>query len=101
MEFFGLAQWDRIAMNRNDVAGIARKRPQPPAETAMRNKGALLGHPSGTGTFQRGEYLGDGKQATISSSVGRGQSKWVTPKEYVPWDGKTLLSTREQIQGNK
>lgn len=92
---------DRIAMNRNDVAGVMRKRPKPPAETSARNKprGALLGHPSGTGAFQKGEYLGDGK--AITSSVGRGQSKWVKLKEFVPWDGKTVLSASERIKGKK
>lgn len=93
---------DRIATNRTDVAGVMRKRPKPPAETFTRSKprGALLGHPSGTGTFQKEEYLGDGKAVT-SSSVGRGQSKWVKPREFVPWDGKTVISASERINGKK
>jgi hypothetical protein len=81
---------DRIAIDRTDVAGVMRKRPVPPAETEhspSRRSGALLGHPSGTGSSSnaRAEYLGDGGKR--SSSVGRGQSKWVKPKEYVAWDG--------------
>jgi hypothetical protein len=83
---------DRIAIDRNDVAGVQRKRPAPPADSSLaRKNGALLGHPSGTGVRTvRGEYLGDGKPR--SSSVGRGLNKWVKQKEFVPWDGKTAAS---------
>jgi hypothetical protein len=92
---------DRIATNRTDVAGMLRKRPKPPAELSSRHRGALLGHPAGTGTLIiRNEYLGDGQAAT-SSSVGRGQSKWVKPKEFVPWDGKVVLSASERIKSKK
>lgn len=81
---------DRIAEERTDVAGQARKRPAKPAESRTnRNWGvAALGHPdqrSGNGR-RRGELLGDGGgSATRSSTVGTGQSKWVKKKEYVPW----------------
>jgi hypothetical protein len=91
---------DRIATNRTDVAGVLRKRPKPPAELSSRQRGALLGHPSGTGTVIRNEYLGDG-QAAPSSSVGRGQSKWVKPKEFVPWDGKVVVSASERVKSKK
>ncbi|GAX11514.1 hypothetical protein FisN_22Lh205 [Fistulifera solaris] len=91
---------DRIATNRTDVAGVLRKRPKPPAELSSRQRGALLGHPSGTGTLTRNEYLGDG-EAAPSSSVGRGQSKWVKPKEFVPWDGKVVLSASKRIKSKK
>jgi hypothetical protein len=82
---------DRIAVDRTDVAGIARKRPVQPASIKMPT--GLLGHPNGRGTVQRrpnrAEYLGDGNGTTdrIASSVGTGANKWVTPKEYVPWNG--------------
>ena len=83
---------DRIAEERTDVAGVARKRPAKPAES-LRNKNwgvAALGHPdqrSGNGR-RRGELLGDGVGGnTRSSTVGTGQSKWVKKKEYVPWNG--------------
>lgn len=88
---------DRIAEERTDVAGVARKRPAKPAES-LRNKNwgvAALGHPdqrSGNAR-RRGELLGDcsggsGSGSTArSSTVGTGQSKWVTKKEYVPWNG--------------
>jgi hypothetical protein len=82
---------DRIAVDRTDVAGVARKRPVQPASIKMAP--GLLGHPDGRGTVQRrpnrAEFLGDGDGATdrVASSVGTGANKWVTPKEYVPWDG--------------
>lgn len=85
---------DRIAEERTDVAGAARRRPARPAES-MRNQNwgvAALGHPdqrSGNGR-RRGELLGDGGgdgKGAKSSTVGTGQSKWVEKKEYVPWNG--------------
>jgi hypothetical protein len=82
---------DRIAVDRTDVAGVARKRPVQPASIKMAP--GLLGHPDGRGTVHRrpnrAEYLGDGIGTTdrIASSVGTGANKWVTPKEYVPWNG--------------
>ena len=84
---------DRIAEERTDVAGVARKRPVRPAESVRKkNWGvAALGHPdqrSGNGR-RRGELLGDGRcsGSAKSSTVGSGQSKWVKKKEYVPWNG--------------
>jgi hypothetical protein len=93
-------QGDRIAMDRTDVAGVLRKRPAQPAVVSKewqyggRN---LLGHPSGRGIVHqttRGEYLsagssnGDRQGGSVKrpSSVGRGLNKWVTPKEFKPWN---------------
>jgi hypothetical protein len=95
IEEWRVALWrqsDRIALDRTDVAGASRKRPKPPAQTDARKAyGRELGHPSGKGTV-RGEYLADGngggKGKLRSSSVGRGQSKWVQSvkhKEYKEW----------------
>jgi len=87
---------DRIAVDRTDVAGAMRKRPVPPSSVAKRHGAMQLGHPSGRGLVtKRGEYLGDGDSgqggasqwAGPSSSVGRGMSKWVTPREFKPWNG--------------
>jgi hypothetical protein len=87
---------DRIAVDRTDVAGLAKKRPKQPA--VMKTSPGLLGHPNGRGTLQRrsnrAEYLGDGNNDSgpaprVSSSVGTGLNKWVTPKEFVPWNGSS------------
>ena len=86
---------DRIAEERTDVAGQARRRPAKPAES-QRNKNwgvAALGHPdqrSGN-VRRRGELLSDGSSGdgARSSTVGTGQSKWVTKKDYVPWKGNS------------
>lgn len=72
---------DRIAVNRTDVAGVAKKRPAPAARLQS-TSGGLLGQ---LAQQQRpAEYLGDAAPPR-SSSVGRGQSKWVKPKQYKPW----------------
>jgi hypothetical protein len=86
---------DRIAVDRTDVAGVAKKRPVQPASTKI--SPGLLGHPDGRGTVQRrssrAEYLGDGSSndggttTRVASSVGTGLNKWVTPKAFVPWNG--------------
>ena len=50
MEEWRVALWrqsDRIAMDRTDVAGVARKRPVKPAQTSSYAR--ELGHPSGKG----------------------------------------------------
>jgi hypothetical protein len=99
IEEWRVALWrqsDRIALDRTDVAGTLRKRPAPPAQTDSRRKvyGRELGHPSGKGIISRGEYLSDSSNSNRtrgklrSSSVGRGQSKWVQPsiqREYKDW----------------
>ena len=90
-------QSDRIAEERDDVAGVLKKRPAKPAESHRNpNWGTgLLGHPNGKGIIhpKRGEYLeaggannnSNGKKKQ-SSSVGTGQSKWVQrTKEFQPW----------------
>lgn len=75
---------DRLAVNRTDVAGALKRRPAPAAGSS-RHASGLLGSVSNSG--RRGEYIGDGSKPQ-SSSVGRGLNKWVTPKEFTPWDGK-------------
>jgi DnaJ domain len=78
---------DRLAVNRTDVAGVLKKRPAPSPVVNYTATG-LLGHPDGRGIVTRGEYLGDGGgKITKSSSVGRGQNKWVQPKKLQPWNG--------------
>ena len=107
---------DRIAINRHDVAGVARKRPIPAAsfnDTAKHKALLTIGHPSGKGvvsgnTKTMDEYLDSGleqggssaKPQRVSSSVGRGQSKWVKPKAYQSWKGpsssiKASMSTKQ------
>jgi hypothetical protein len=106
MDEWRFAIWnkgDRIAVDRTDVAGVAKKRPAEAADRKdkVSSVSGLLGHPNGRGVVdqrrsnRRGEYLSDGSSdissssATkgVSSSVGRGLNKWVTPKEFVPWNG--------------
>lgn len=86
---------DVIAQERTDVAGIQKKRPAKPA-VSLKNPSwgvaAALGHPSGRGmSLKRGEYLtcSPGSPTSppkLSSTVGTGRSKWVTPKEFRPWN---------------
>ncbi|GKY96647.1 hypothetical protein MPSEU_000624300 [Mayamaea pseudoterrestris] len=87
---------DDIAVERTDVAGARKRRPIPPAVTSRRGSfaGAQLGHPQHRHA-KRGEYLGSAANIKPSSSVGRGRSKWVTPKEFVPWNG-TPTATKTQ-----
>ena len=98
MEQWRFAVWrtgDRIAQDRTDVAGVARKRPAQPASKADLWSSMQIGHPDGRGvvSHKRGEFLGTGK--TPSSSVGRGLNKWVNPKkEYKPWDPEAVKSIR-------
>ncbi|KAL7551048.1 hypothetical protein ACHAWF_014249 [Thalassiosira exigua] len=80
---------DLIAQDRTDVAGARKTRPAKPAESLKRRWGvAALGHPDGRGsTGRRGEYLASGEgKPRASSTVGTGRSKWVTPKEFRPWN---------------
>ena len=76
---------DRLAVNRTDVAGVMKKRPAPAASMSHHASG-LLGSVSSFG--RRAEYIGDGSTKSRSSSVGRGLNKWVSRKEFKPWDGK-------------
>ena len=96
MEAWRFAMWrngDRIAQDRTDVAGEARKRPAQPASKADVWAAKQLGHPDGRGTVsKRAEYLGDGR--TVSSSVGTGRNKWVTPKEFKPWNPEEAQKVR-------
>jgi DnaJ domain len=82
---------DQIAVNRTDVAGTAKHRPIPPAPTERRRffSGAQLGHPTRGGVRRGGEFLDDGSSSIEgrgSSSVGRGQNKWVQNVVYKRWD---------------
>ena len=89
---------DVIAQERTDVAGLQKKRPAKPAVSLTNSSwgvAAALGHPSGRGiSLKRGEYLtcSPGLQMSptsppkLSSTVGTGRSKWVTPKEFRPWN---------------
>lgn len=93
IEEWSFAVWrncDLIAQERDDVAGVMRKRPIKPAEAVKPGTKwgvASLGHPDGGGNQpRRAEYLHDGKPVgPRSSTVGNGQNKWVEPKEYIPW----------------
>eukprot|EP00547_Thalassionema_nitzschioides_P000889 CAMPEP_0194202456 /NCGR_PEP_ID=MMETSP0156-20130528/2467_1 /TAXON_ID=33649 /ORGANISM="Thalassionema nitzschioides, Strain L26-B" /LENGTH=176 /DNA_ID=CAMNT_0038927949 /DNA_START=144 /DNA_END=674 /DNA_ORIENTATION=- len=92
---------DIIAQQRTDVAGAIRKRPKKPAASITNQKWgvASLGHPDGSGNARRrGEYLADSNQHKNrrSSTVGTGQNKWVTPKEFKPWNpnSKTHLKKK-------
>jgi curved DNA-binding protein CbpA len=81
---------DRLAIERTDVAGSSKQRPVPPAKATQQFAGVQLGHPDGSGARRSGEFIGSGNGDKInktSSSVGRGRSKWVQPKEFVPWNG--------------
>jgi len=99
---------DRIATNRTDVAGMAKRRPI--AFVALQHQHQhrqyqyTLGHPQHGGVRRSGEYLGDIDitKPKIASSVGRGQSKWVTkPATYKPWNGNGGNSGNSDNNGNK
>lgn len=84
---------DRIAQDRTDVAGQARKRPVQPASKGDVWAAKQLGHPDGRGAVAgKAEYLGEGK--TVSSSVGTGKNKWVTPREFKPWNPEEAKKVR-------
>ena len=77
---------DRLARDRTDVAGVRRKRPQPPAQRSFSEY--QLGQQANKYTA-RAEFLGN-KSSKVSSSVGRGINKWVTPKaDYQEWKPKS------------
>lgn len=99
MEEWSFAVWrngDIIAQERDDVAGVMRKRPVKPA-VSIKKAGnqwgiASLGHPDGRGNQpRRGEYLADGLDSgPRSNSVGTGQNKWVRKKEFKAWDPNSV-----------
>jgi hypothetical protein len=100
MEEWSFAVWrngDIIAQERTDVAGVSKKRPAKPADL-VRNLSwgvAALGHPSGGGiSLKRGEFLTSGLK---SSTVGTGRSKWVTPKEFRPWNPEQVELKRANV----
>ena len=103
MEEWRFAMWrngDRIAQDRTDVAGVARKRPVQPASKADVWAARQLGHPDGRGSHgsnRRAEYLSDGSNnngKTKFSSVGTGRNKWVTPKVWKPWNPEDAKKVR-------
>lgn len=85
---------DRLATERTDVAGQLRRRPIPPAQLKKDVNRFTLGNNSNVGGRRRGEYLGE-TTVSVSSSVGRGRSKWVSPKPYVAWDAASETDDRE------
>jgi hypothetical protein len=82
---------DLIAQERDDVAGVLRKRPiKPAASEKPGNKWgiATLGHPDQSGNKpRRAEYLGDGKPTPgpKSNTVGRIAGKGFS-KKYKAWN---------------
>ena len=112
MEEWRFAMWrngDRIAQDRTDVAGVARKRPVQPASKADVWAARQLGHPDGRGSnasSRRAEYLSDGSNSgkTKFSSVGTGRNKWVTPKVWKPWnpeDAKKVRASNHSQQSSR
>jgi hypothetical protein len=96
-------QGDRIASDRNDVAGVSRKRPAKPAFSDKNwGVGGQLGHPDGRGVVHtRAEYIGDGDKLR-PSSVGRGSSKWVTKKtDFKSWNPEDSKGKRASDFQNK
>jgi hypothetical protein len=99
LEEWSFAVWrnsDIIAQERDDVAGVMRKRPIKPADSVKAGSKwgiATLGHPDQRGdTPRRAEYLGEGNPSSgpRSNTVGTGISKYTSPKrrEFKPWDPK-------------
>ncbi len=90
MQEWSFAVWrnsDVIAQERNDVAGVLRKRPIKPISVG--NKwGAALGHPDKKGNSpRRAEYIGDGKptRGPRSNTVGTGTIAGFS-KKYEAWN---------------
>jgi hypothetical protein len=94
-------QGDRIALDRDDVAGVKRIRPAQPAASAQRWAAGQLGHPDGRGVVdgRRAEYIGAGGTKR-ASSVGRGQSKWVQPKALKPWNPEAENESNKRVSSS-
>ena len=100
LQEWSFAVWrnsDVIAQDRDDVAGVMRKRPIKPAEAIKPGTKwgiATLGHPDQKGnTPRRGEYIGEGlPRGPRSNSVGTGISKYTSQKkkEFKPWNPKNV-----------
>jgi hypothetical protein len=106
MEEWSFSVWrngDIIAQDRDDVAGVMRKRPVKPA-TSMKAGSqwgtVSLGHPLGLGNNpRRAEYLGDGL-GQRRNTVGTGQNKWVEKKEFKPWNPEDVkVKSLSQTKG--
>jgi hypothetical protein len=110
LEEWSFAVWrngDLIAQERDDVAGVMRKRPAKPAASNKPGSQwgvASLGHPNGGGNKpRRAEYLGDGvTTGPRTSTVGTGQNKWVKKKEFEPWnpDSVKVKAVSRQMNGS-
>ncbi len=92
---------DVIAQERDDVAGVLRKRPIKPvaAERPGSKWGAALGHPDQSGNkLRRADYLGDGRptRGPRSNTVGTGTSGF--SKKYKAWnpDDVNIKGARRQ-----
>lgn len=100
LEEWSFAVWrnsDIIAQDRDDVAGVMRKRPIKPAEAIKPGTKwgtATLGHPDQKGIKpMRGEYIGEGhSRRPPSNTVGTGISKHTSQKkkEFKPWNPKDV-----------
>lgn len=80
---------DIIAQERNDVAGLARRRPVKPAASNKRGSkwGMALGHPDMRGNKpRRSEYLGDGKPTRGPRSNTVGTAVEGFSKRYKAWN---------------
>jgi len=97
LDEWSFAVWrnsDIIAQERDDVAGVMRKRPIKPADSVKPGSKwgiATLGHPDQSGNKpRRAEYLGEGNPSSgpRSNTVGTGVSKYTSPKkkEFKPWN---------------
>ena len=107
-EEWSFAVWrnsDVIAEERDDVAGVKRKRPIQPADTHKTGSKwgiASIGHPNQTGVVtKRGEYLGDGFKGRMSGTVGSGRTKYTSDekKKFKPWnpsDTKVAAASRRK-----
>lgn len=108
LEEWSFSVWrngDIIAQERDDVAGVMRKRPVKPAVSLNAGKKwgiASLGHPDGGGNKpRRAEYLGDGlTSGPRTSTVGTGQNKWVQKKEFKPWNPDSVKVKAVSRQSN-
>lgn len=80
---------DIIAQERNDVAGLARRRPVKPAASNKSGSkwGMALGHPDMRGNKpRRSEYLGDGKPTRGPRSNTVGTAVEGFSKRYKAWN---------------
>eukprot|EP00978_Attheya_sp_CCMP212_P007378 scaffold17144_cov45-Attheya_sp.AAC.2 len=83
-------EWSFIMWRAGDI--LAQQRTEKTADAFDKPQWGVgeLGHPNGGGVRRRCELLGSGRngsgRSSPSSTVETGQSKWVTPKPFVPWN---------------